>query len=83
MNENIENKNIENQEIKRARGRPKKGSPPIVKEPKKIGRPKKYDEGYNDYKFPRLLVDRKEYKRLLEIEQKYLAIKNTIVLERV
>jgi hypothetical protein len=78
MSENSENKKEGIEEVKRGRGRPRKGSPPIVKEPKKIGRPKKYDEGYNDHKFPRLLVDRKEYKRLLDIEQKYLAIKNTI-----
>jgi hypothetical protein len=78
MSENSEIKINDNQEVKRSHGRPMKGSPPIVKEVKKIGRPKKYEEGYNDHKFPRLLVDRKEYKRLLDIEQKYLAIKKTI-----
>ena len=66
---------------KRGRGRPRKDSPPVIKEKKKMGRPRKYDEGYHNHTFPRVLVDRKEYSRLLEIEKKYLEIKNTIVLE--
>ena len=69
--------------IKRPRGRPKKNSPPVIKEKKKKGRPRKYEEGYNDHTFVKVLVDRKEYYRLLEIEKKYLEIKNTIILERV
>ena len=69
--------------VKRPRGRPKKNSPPVIKEKKKKGRPRKYEEGYNDHTFVKVLVDRKEYYRLLEIEKKYLEIKNTIILERV
>ena len=78
----IDNNNNE-QYVKRGRGRPKKGEvvvkPPVEKGPNKpIGRPRNYEEGYNDHKFKCLQVDRKEYKRLLKIEQKYLEIKNTI-----
>ena len=58
--------------IKRPRGRPKKNSPPVIKEKKKKGHPRKYEEGYNDHTFVKVLVDRKEYYRLLEIEKKYL-----------
>lgn len=84
MSENSEIENKDNEEVKQPkRGRPKKGTPPIVKEKKKMGRPKKYDEGYNNHTFPRMLIDRREYQRLLEIEQKYIAIKKTIDFERV
>ena len=89
MSENIDNNEVQKEEakkeevIKRPRGRPKKNSPPVIKEKKKKGRPRKYEEGFNDHTFVRVLVDRKEYYRLLEIEKKYLEIKNTIILERV
>ena len=85
MTENNQNNEVQNNEVqtdevvKRPRGRPKKNSPPVIKEKKKNGRPRKYDEGYNDHMYPKILVDRKEYYRLLEIEKKYLEIKNTIV----
>ena len=82
MSEKIDNNEVQKEEVvKRPRGRPKKNSPPVIKEKKKMGRPRKYEEGYNDHTFAKVLVDRKEYYRLLEIEKKYLAIKNTIVLE--
>lgn len=69
-----------NQPVKRGRGRPKKNSPPAEKPPKKAnGRPRKYPEGTNSFHHPKLLVDRKRYNELLEIEKKYLEIKNTIV----
>jgi hypothetical protein len=68
MSETSENK-MNEKPVKRGPGCPKKGTPPVVKPKPKIGCPKKYEEGYNDHKFPRMLIDRKEYKRLLEIEQ--------------
>jgi hypothetical protein len=76
MSENLENNNdnIKKQPRKEYKKRVKKEKSVIVKEYKKLGRPKKYEEGYNDHKFRRLLVDRNEYKRLIEIEKKYMAI---------
>ena len=35
--------------IKRGRGRPKKDSPPVFKEKKKMGRRRKYEEGYHNH----------------------------------
>ena len=82
MSENIDNNEVQKEEvIKRPRGRPKKNSPPIIKEKKKMGRPRKYEEGYHNHTFVKVLVDRQEYHRLLEIEKKYLEIKNSVLLE--
>jgi hypothetical protein len=62
---------------KRPRGRPRKDTPPIEKQPKLTkGRPKKYTEGFNDHFHPKIMIDRKRLNELLEIEQKYLTIKN-------
>ena len=82
MSENIDNNEVQKEEvIKRPRGRPKKNSPPVIKEKKKMGRPRKYEEGYHNHTFVKVLVDRQEYYRLLEIEKKYLEIKNSVLLE--
>ena len=82
MSENIDNNEVQKEEvIKRPRGRPKKNSPPVIKEKKKMGRPRKYEEGYHNHTFVKVLVDRQEYHRLLEIEKKYLEIKNSVLLE--
>ena len=82
MSENIDNNEVQKEEvIKRPRGRPKKNSPPVIKEKKKMGRPRKYEEGYHNHTFVKVLVDRQEYRRLLEIEKKYLEIKNSVLLE--
>ena len=82
MSEKIDNNEVQKEEvIKRPRGRPKKNSPPIIKEKKKMGRPRKYEEGYHNHTFVKVLVDRQEYHRLLEIEKKYLEIKNSVLLE--
>ena len=82
MSENIDNNEVQKEEvIKRGRGRPKKNSPPVIKEKKKMGRPRKYEEGYHNHTFVKVLVDRQEYHRLLEIEKKYLEIKNSVLLE--
>ena len=43
--------------IKRGRGRPRKDSPPVIKEKKKMGRPRLYAEGYHNHTFPKVLVD--------------------------
>ena len=81
MSENIDNNEVQKEEVvKRGRGRPKKNSPPVIKEKKKMGRPRKYEEGYHNHTFVKVLVDRQEYHRLLEIEKKYLEIKNNILL---
>lgn len=58
------------QEIKRGRGRPRK--PVIEKQPKKMGRPKLIGDYKYDLDHKRVLVDRKRYNELLEIEKKYL-----------
>ena len=82
MSEIIQNNEVQKEEVvKRPRGRPKKNAPPVIKEKKKMGRPRKYEEGYNDHTFVKVLVDRKEYYRLLEIEKKYLDIKNSVLFE--
>ena len=82
MSENIDNNEVQKEEvIKRPRGRPKKNSPPVIKEKKKMSRPRKYEEGYHNHTFVKVLVDRQEYHRLLEIEKKYLEIKNSVLLE--
>ena len=82
MSENIDNNEVQKEEvIKRPRGRPKKNSPPVIKEKKKMGRPRKYEEGYHNHTFVKVLVDRQEYHRLLEIEKKYLEIKNHLLIE--
>ena len=65
-------------ETKRGRGRPKKGE--TVEKPvkKALGRPKVHAEGaraFRDSKH-RTFIDRERLKELLEIEQKYLMIKN-------
>ena len=64
MSENIDNNEVQKEEAKKEE---------VIKRPR--GRPK-YEEGYNDHTFVKVLVD-----RLLEIEKKYLEIKNTIILE--
>ena len=80
MTENNQNNEVHKEEVgKRGRGRPKKNSPPVIKEKKKMGRPRKYQEGYHNHTFAKVLVDRNEYYKLLEIEKKYLEIKNTVV----
>ena len=82
MSENIDNNEVQKEEvIKRPRGRPKKNSPPVIKEKKKMGRPRKYEEGYHNHTFVKVLVDRQEYHRLLEIEKKYLEIKKSLLIE--
>ncbi len=66
----------ETEEIKKNRGRPKKKiTNDEVKTTKKNGRPKKYEEGYYDHKYTKILVDRKHYYDLIEIEKKYSLIK--------
>ena len=82
MSENIQNNEVQKEEVvKRGRGRPRKDAPPVIKEKKKMGRPRKYEEGYHNHTFAKVLVDRNEYYKLLEIEKKYLEIKNNILLE--
>jgi hypothetical protein len=80
-----ENRTLETTQPKRGPGRPKKGEI-INKQPKVVkpyGRPRKYPEGVIEHNIKRILVDRKEYrklqedyKRLLELEQFYKEISN-------
>jgi len=64
---------MENNEIKKSRGRPRTKTP---KEKKPKGRPRKHEHGYDDTRASKTLVDKIRYRELLEIEQKYLKIKN-------
>jgi hypothetical protein len=60
--------------IKRGRGRPKKGEK-VEKEPKaKVGRPRKYEFGYDEARGRKKLVERGRYYELIEIEKKYKAL---------
>jgi hypothetical protein len=62
---------------KRNRGRPRKDDPPVEKKEKKpIGRPRKYDK--KEYRSESLRVKYVEYKRLLDIENKYNNLVNLI-----
>jgi hypothetical protein len=71
----LENKTIQPEEqvpvVKRGRGRPRKEPPAEPKPKNKVGRPKVYEEGFYDNLYKRTHIDKKEYKRLLKIEQKY------------
>jgi hypothetical protein len=57
--------------IKRGRGRPRKGEK-VEKETKgTVGRPRKYEFGYNEARGKSKLVERNRYYELIEIEKKY------------
>ena len=82
MSEKIDNNEVQKEEVvKRGRGRPKKNSPPVIKEKKKMGQLRLYAEGYHNHTFAKVLVDRNEYYKLLEIEKKYLEIKKSLLIK--